>query len=248
MPINFDDPNVSWDSGLQWDINNGTGFGDITRYLNLITNEHQGQPNFFAALTALLQPPADLGALVLTLPTLFDLDVAVGAQLDAVGLWIGITRYLPIPLSGVYFSFDTTGLGFDSGTWQGPSNPTSEVVALSDDAYRVLLFARIAANHWDGTIPGAYAIWTAVFAGTGFNIMIIDNGDMTMDMGIFGAVPDAVTIALFTGGYLDLRPAGVRLNNYIIPSTSGPYFGFDTENDALSGFDEGCWPTFIAPT
>lgn len=247
MPINWDDPNVNWDSGLQWDINNGDGLGNVEPYLDLITSEHQGQPNFFAALTALLQPSVDQAAMVQTIPGLFDFDVAVGAQLDAVGLWIGVTRYLSIPLTGVYFTFNDAVLGFDSGSWQGPGNPVSEVVALDDEAYRLLLRARIAANHWDGTIPGAYAIWQTVFAGTGYGILIVDHGDMSMDLGLFGRVPDAVTLALFTGGFLDLRPCGVRLNGYIVPTDEGPFFGFDADSDALGGFDVGSWATFITP-
>jgi hypothetical protein len=65
---------------------------------------------------------------------------------------------------------------------------------------------------------------------------------MTMNVVLVGPTPDAVTLALFTGGYLNLRPAGVGITNYYLPSVPGsPVFGFDVENAAIAGFDAGGW-------
>jgi hypothetical protein len=66
-----------------------------------------------------------------------------------------------------------------------------------------------------------------------------------MDVVLVGPQPDAVTLALFTGGYLNLRPAGVGINNYYLPTVPDiPVFGFDVENSSISGFDVGAW---VAP-
>jgi hypothetical protein len=65
---------------------------------------------------------------------------------------------------------------------------------------------------------------------------------MTMDIALIGPAPDAVTLALFTGGYLSLVPAGVGITNYYLPSIPGdPVFGMDAENSSISGFDVGAW-------
>lgn len=216
--------------------------GDVTPYLGLVTSEHQGKPNFTATVTTSVQPFADSQDVLASMPALYDLDLAVGAQLDTVGLWIGRTRFLSVPLTNVYFSFDTTGLGFDQGTLFGPFDPTTGLVALPGANYRILLRAVAAANQWDGTIPGAYTIWNTLFAGTGFGILIFDNEDMTMDLALTGPLPDAVTLALFAGGYLSLKPGGVRINNFITPTVpDAPYFGFDLENSGISGFDVGAF-------
>jgi hypothetical protein len=223
--------------------------GDITPYLDLITSEHRDKPRFIATISATLQPMADAQAVLATIPGLFDLDVAVGSQLDEVGEWVGQTRYLSTPLTGVYFSFDTAGLGFDQGVWQGPFDPSTGVVALQDEPYRTLLRAVIAANHWDGTIPSAYAAWNIIFAGTGYSILIQDFGDMTMLFGLIGPTLDSVTKALLTGGYLTLKPSGVKIAGYVIPSVEGaPLFGFDVDNPTISGFDTGAWSTNLPPT
>jgi hypothetical protein len=180
--------------------------------------------------------------LLASIPALYDIDNAVGQQLDRVGEWVGISRNLPIHLTGVYFSFDTSGVGFDQGTWFGPFDPSTGLTALPDDQYRILLYAKIAANNWDGTVPGAYAAWNTIFEPLGYSILISDNQDMTMDIVLVGPQPDAVTLALFTGGYLNLRPAGVGINNYYLPSVpDAPVFGFDVETSGISGFDVGGW-------
>lgn len=214
---------------------------DITKYLDYITSEYRNQPNFVSVVSAVVQPLADENQVVQEFPLDYDLDVAVGAQLDTVGLWIGQSRYLSEPLTNVYFSFDIAGLGFDQGTWLGPFDPTSGLVALPDDEYRVLLRAKIANNQWDGTVPSAYKFMAPVFPGDTF--FIIDNQDMSMYIGVAGPVPlNAVTFALLTGGYLNIKPAGVRIAGYITSTT--PLFGFDVEDPTIAGFDVGSWSTF----
>lgn len=235
-------PGAQYDVGLQWDVNVGISTGDISGWLKRFTSAHNQRPKFMTVAAALLQPIADIYASINSIPDLFDLDNAVGDQLDKIGEWVGVNRGIAVPLTGVYFSFDTAGVGFDEGTWFDAFNPESGLVRLADDAYRTLLRARIAANQWDGTIPGAYAAWDRLFAGTGFGILIQDYSNMHMAVALTGPVPDAVTAALFTGGYLSLKPSTVRIDAFITPTVaSAPYFGFDVANAAIAGFDTGAW-------
>jgi hypothetical protein len=244
--------------------------GDITPYTSLITSEHNTQPNFMATVAALVQPLADMQVSLGSIPALYDLNSAVGVQLDVVGQWVGRSRYLSEPIVGVYFSLDTDGVGLDLGTWLGPFDPTSGLVALPDDAYRILLYAVIAANSWDGTVPSAYTIWNGLFSAFGYEILIQDNQDMSMGIVLIGPTPNAVTLALFAGGYLNLRPAGVLVEFYAIPSEPDtPVFGFDavlsayvvtsagdqvvtstgqpvviggsSGSSSVAGFDQGAW-------
>lgn len=220
---------------------------DITKYTGLITSEHNQKPNLIATVSLLVQGLADTAVVLATIPELYDLDVAVGGQEDTVGQWVGRTRFLTEPLAGVYFSLDTAGLGFDHGVWLGPFDPITGLVALFDEAYRVLLKATVAANQWDGTIPGAYAAWDVLFAGDDFTLLIFDHGDMSMTVGFVGTAPDLVTLGLLeTGQLLKLKPAGVRIDYYVLPSVpDAPFFGFDLENSVISGFDVGAWGTLI---
>lgn len=214
---------------------------DISQYTGLITSEHADKSNFVATVAASVQPLADILATLNGMPTAFDIDNAVDAQLDIVGQWVGITRYVKTPLTGLYFSFDALFVGWDQGLWLGPGDPTAGLTAMPDDIYRLMLKAKIAANQWDGTIPGAYAAWDQLFAAYGFEILIQDNGDMTMILAITGAFNNPAFQDLFSGGYFDLRPAGVLIEGYLYPSANAPFFGFDVENSAISGFDVGAW-------
>lgn len=218
---------------------------DITKYLGLIPNQNQAAANFIASVSALVQPFADITALDNSIPHLFDIDVAVGKQLDVVGQWVGRSRYLTQPLTGVYFSLDIAGLGFDQGVWLGPNDPVSGLVALPDDIYRTYLKAVIAANYWDGTKTGAEAVYAQIFAPANITILVFDNQDMTMVIGILNnANLNPTLTALLQGGYLDLRPCGVLLLGFVSPSVAGtPFFGFDAEDSSISGFDVGSWAT-----
>jgi hypothetical protein len=235
-------PGADWDSGLQWDVTIGPSLGDVQPYLDLITSEHNKQPKFMSMLRVVFQPVADIMANTEGMIPAFDLDTAVGVQLDAIGEWVGITRQVSVPLTDVYFTLDDPNLGFDSGTWYNTFNPLSGLVVLPDEDYRTLLRAKVANNQWDGTIPGAYEIWDTMFEETGIGLLIQDLGTMHMILAITGPIPNAVTLALFRGGYLSLKPAGVMIDAYLTPSVPDtPYFGFDVQNENIAGFDYGAW-------
>lgn len=219
----------------------------LEEYLALITSEHSDKPIYIATLTALLQPAVYIYDQVGGLPEKFDLDTAVGAQLDVVGEWVGRSRFIGIPLTGVYFAWDdTVQTGWDSGVWQGQFDPDSGLTILPDDSYRRLLKAKIAANHWDGTIPGAYAAWEEVFDGDSI-IVIQDNQDMSMTVGIAGDQLDIVSQALLINGYIPLKPEGVRVNYYIISVDDGPLFAWDVQNSTLDGWEIGSWGKELSP-
>lgn len=216
---------------------------DITKYTDRITSEHNQQPDFMAVVEALARPMVDLQNLMLGMPGNFDLDTAVDAQLDDVGLWVGISRNVPVPLTGVYFSFDTAGVGFDQGSWKGPFDPDTGLTRLDNETYRLVLRAKIGANHWDGTLESSKAILDSIFGGGTF-VFIQDNQDMTMTIGIAGVIPSAVFLALLANGLIPLKPEGVGINLVIVTSVDGaPIFGFDMSNDLVAGFDTGAWGT-----
>jgi hypothetical protein len=219
----------------------------VEDYLNVITSEHRDKPNFIAMVQGMSSAVVSIQNVIESMIGLFDVDSAVGDQLDVIGEWVGVSRNVSIPISGVYFSFDGSDptIGWDNGTWQ-PSNLPSNVTVLPDDTYRVLIRAKIAANAWDGTTEGAYLIWSQVFPD--FEILIQDNEDMSYSLIIAGAVPDSLTVALITQGYIPLKPEGVTVNEYYIPVTTGPAFGWDINTEYLQGWDQGSWTTEISPT
>lgn len=214
-------------------------------YLSLITSEHQSKPNFVATLTAVLTPLVQIQSLLAAMIDIFDLDlIPVGNQLDIIGQWVGVTRNLKTPIAGVFFTWDGSILtGWDSGSWQ--SNQT-QITVLPDDAYLTLINARIAINAWNGTIEGAYDIWATVLPQ--YNLLIFDAQNMSFIAAIQGVVPDAITQALFTGGYLVPKPEGVRISAYVIPADTGPLFAWDVDSSSMAGWDTGSWGEFLAPT
>lgn len=216
---------------------------DVSNYTSLITPEHASAPKFMAMVAAVAQCFVDQQDLLLSVPGEFDLDNAAGVQLDAVGLWVGIKRQVSTPLSGVYFSLDVAGLGFDQGVWQGPFDPSTGITSLDDDTYRLLIRAKIGANRWDGTLDSSAQILASIF-GSGTQIFIQDNGDMSITIGIAGTPPSVLFLALLKGGYIPIKPEAVLVNFYLVTSQAGsPIFGFDVENQYVSGFDVGAWGT-----
>lgn len=218
-------------------------------YLSLITSEHRERPKFEATVSTSVSPFAKIQEVLLSLPAAFDIDVAVGVQLDAVGEWVGRSRRIDTPLTGIYFTWDSLDLaeGWDQGSWKGEFDPDSGLVDLPDDAYRTLLKAKIAANNWNGSIPQAYQIWVSAFGGDSI-LLIQDNQDMSMVIGIAGEPLDSIEKALLVNGYIPLKPEGVKVNYYAVAPSEGVLMAWDAESDALDGWDIGQWAIELIPS
>ncbi len=65
---------------------------DISKYTNLVPVANSSQPDFMAMLGVTLQPCADIVAFLQAVPSYYDLDLAVGVQLDTLGMLIGVAR------------------------------------------------------------------------------------------------------------------------------------------------------------
>lgn len=221
----------------------------VKTYTDLITSEHNRKPNFVATLTVPVELAVRTQEVFASMIPKFDLDSAEGEQLDFIGVWVGATRRIRTPLTGIFFSWDGSdpGVGWDSGIWRSKENESGTITVLPDDVYRTLIRAKIAANKWDGTIPGAYEVWEAVFPNS--NIIIQDNQDMSMAIGVTGLPLDILTQALLTGGYIPLKPEGVRIAYYAVPVDEAPLFSWDVvDNDGLAGWGAGSWAKILQPT
>lgn len=215
----------------------------VSDYTGLITSQHATKQKFMATVKALVQPAVDnQNVLAFLASHCFDLDEAVGVQLDQIGLWVGRSREVQIPLSGVYFSLDTVNLGFDQGNWQGPFDAATGVTLLDDTTYRALLRAKIIMNHWDGSaVQAASAINKLFGSSPGTFATVQDNQDMTMTVGVSGVVPSAALISMLQNGEFDVQPVGVGINYLITSVNTTALFGFDVETSAIAGFDVGSW-------
>jgi hypothetical protein len=223
----------------------------LSDYLGLITSWHSDKPRFVNTVATLIQPLVDAQDMLTKLTFDFDLDTAIGVQLDMVGQWIGRTRYVTTPITNVFFSFDDGGgarTGFDQGIWLGPYDPTDGVVALDDDTYRAILKLQAIANQWDGTLPSIADDLDRVFPG----IAIQDLGDtptglMSMDVLIPATMISSLLLAILEQDF-PVKPAAVHVNFIETTLSTQPIFAFDVDGSSgglLGGFDQAAWGIIV---
>jgi len=205
-------------------------------YLALITEQHRDKPKFSALVDLLTSSAA--AASSAAIPAAFDLDSAIGAQLDAIGLWVGLSREVLAPIPGTSFSFDTPGLGFDEGTWAAGYAPTEGVVQLDDPTYRAAIRLKILCNHWKGLRSEWDAIPIRLEHSTDDNLIFCaDNQDMTITVYICGPSVSMLLRAAIRQGGLVPKPMGVSVAGFVYIST--PILSLDSATRSASGLDVG---------
>lgn len=114
---------------------------------------------------------------------IWNVDTAVGIGLDIWGRIVGVGRVLQVA-SGIYFGFAEAG----DSTSESPLNSggpffaggaTTGNFALSDDAFRLLIYAKALSNITNGSIPAINQILLNLFPGRG-NCYVTDGQNMTM--------------------------------------------------------------------
>ena len=216
----------------------------LSDYIDLITSQHRNRPKFAGVVASAVAPLAlTVGMVDTSMLQAWDIDTAVGTQLDQVGEWIGATRYVEQPLVGVYFSWDdVVETGWGHGYWQGKYDPSTGVIALADDVYRPVLYAKIASNNWPGTRETIEAIWDNSFDDNS-TLALVDHQDMSITIGLQGIEINDVLLYILTSGRIPLKPEGVRLREYIV--SDDRIFGFDADSPTIGGWDEASWGSEI---
>ena len=218
----------------------------MSTYTDLITSEHADKPKFMAVVGLTTDPFAKAIALLGDFTRQFDIDSAIGAQLDVVGEWVGFGREITTPLEGVYFSWGVDGVGGGQGYWKRPFDPDTGLTNLPDEPYRTVLRAKAALNQWDGRVDTAIADIGPIFPNN--TVWIIDNQDMSMTVAVGGAQLDPVYAALLTGGYLSLKPGGVQINYLFSSLPPAPIFAWGiTDSELFGGWGVGAWAQATSP-
>lgn len=176
----------------------------------------------------------------LSLVPAFNVDTAVGVQLDVIGLWVGISRSQSLPITGAWFTWNSSTLGWNVSNWKSPSDPDEGIVTLDDTTYRVVIKAKIGSNYWDGTVKDLTLIGTTAMADAEIIVFVLDNLDMTTTVYILG-IPTYALIELIKRGVCPPKTAGVRITGYILASSPGaPFFALSVGTTSLvAGLDFG---------
>lgn len=189
-------------------------------YTSLITSEHSDKPKFVAMVAAVAGAFGDIADAIRSLPQAFDLDAAVGTQLDIVGQWIGQPRVVSGVLTLGYFGFSDNVAAANFGEEGDPSiggrfyeegEPFTATSVLADPEYRTVLKAKIVRNQYDGTTEEIEAALTYIF---GAPAHVRDEGTLSIDI-VVNAPISLIGQSLLTNFDLLPRPAGVAIGQVI---------------------------------
>jgi len=142
--------------------------------------------------------------------TIFNINTAQGYGLDVWGRIVGVNRVIAIQTSSA-FGFQEAGAsatGFEQGSFFSGGSVTSNF-ALSDDAFRILIFAKALSNISDGSIASCNQILLALFPNRG-NCYVVDGLNMTMTYTFTFATSDVEQSFIQGSGILP-KPTGVQV-------------------------------------
>lgn len=140
---------------------------------------------------------------------IWNIQTAVGKGLDIWGEIVGVTRVLQVP-TGDYFGFKgpsgASGEPFGIAPFYSGGSLTTSF-ALTDNAFRTLIYAKALANISDGSIKSINQILLYLFPNRG-NCYVVDGNDMTMEYKFEFALSPVEHAIVSQSGVLP-KPTGV---------------------------------------
>ena len=186
----------------------------VNEYLDLIIPQYKTSEKFMRWNRVLFQPFVNTQNLLNSLDEYFDINTAVGKQLDILGDKVGAKRLLPFQ----------------------PENGLDPL--LKDEDYRFLIKATVLKNIWHGSNEGIYEIWSNLF--NNIWLSLSDNQDMTITVLIIGNISE-LQKQMVKNGLIVPKAQGVKMYYaFSIP----PIYSYDQNEDYFKGHDEGNWLEF----
>lgn len=208
----------------------------INYYVNLLIIQYHNLPNAQGMIQTFISSMIQNG-IALDVQDAYDVNTAVGVQLDVLGKYENINRFYQGQIFDNYFallpysagSVPSGALGFSkytnfippAGAWLDYADILSTTLALSDDDFRILLKLRIIQNNMNFSRG---AIDNAMFQTFGLNLIPDSIGNMIMDY--FTTEENAAIFQVALQQGVLPKPMGVWLR-YLI-SQHAPFFGFAT--------------------
>lgn len=183
-------------------------------YTELIAGAHREKERFTEWLYQLTQPLVDIKNSIDKMPDDYDIDLAEGKQLDAIGVRVGISRALRQRITDVFFAFDDVdGIGFDNGIWMTPRDSAYGINELSDEVYRAVLKTKIALNHHNGLDEGFEPLIESVRRHlwiTSAQLTYEEQQNMSVSIQLHKRTVPPIVWKLFEDGIISLTHAGIE--------------------------------------
>lgn len=169
----------------------------IDYYANLLILQYRQKPNAYAMIQTLVKPVI-MDQLPAQVEAAFEIDTAIGVQLDVIGEYVGISRS-----------------GFD---FSGP-------VTLNDTDYRQLIRIKIVQNNFGSSLATIQDFLNRFFAGT---IFVFDFRSMRIGYFLNSGSLSLELAQFFIRAGLLPKPMGVQLSATIYGPVLTEFFGMRT--------------------
>lgn len=167
-------------------------------YAKLLILQYLGQPKAVATIKAIAEPLL-MNLVALDVENGFDIDTAVGVQLDTIAKYLDVTR---------------NGAGFNGVT-----------ITLDDEEFRSLIKMAAIVRSAGSSLYDIQTLLQVFFAG---QIFVFDNAQMQLSYWIFGSVGSLDLIEMFVVQGLLPKPMGVALSSIVYVDFDQPLFGYRT--------------------
>lgn len=169
----------------------------IDYYADLLILQYKGKDNAYATIQALATMVV-MNQLPLSIENAFEIDTAVGVQLDVVGKYAGISRY--------------------QNDFTGP-------VTLTDADFRLLIKIKIIQNNAGSSLSDIQTLLEFFFSGA---LMVYDYKSMRLSYTFDSGAASTSLAEVFVNAGLLPKPMGVQLSVLISVPDPSILFGFRT--------------------
>lgn len=149
----------------------------------------------------------------MAMDNIFDPRTASGVGLDIWGRIVGVSRYIDVA-ADKYLGFaeaaDLSADTWNNAIWYNGEGSGTGSIAITDEMFRKLIFAKAWTNQSDCSIPSINGCLQMLFSDSG-RAYAVDNRDKSITF-TFEFQPDAAQIAIIENSGVMPVPAGVSFS------------------------------------
>lgn len=205
----------------------------INNYVNLLIIQYRNKAKARATIDLFVRPAFEN---LFGINEAFDIDTAIGNQLDILGRWVGVSRMVVgVDLAKIYYELSDYDALSDVGMstydnsvsaiFKTYRSTEESIYTLTDDQFRTLIKLKILTNHTNST---SQSIDTLIFDFFSTDVIIYDNYDMTVDYVITKNRSVIFEVAR-NDGYIP-KPMGVGIRILIAIENTLDIFGYSDYN------------------